>query len=577
MKLDRLFDKKTIDAETLCEERVERIKILPAIREIYKGVNIRWGIFAIGFVLMAASYLILALTAAFTAEIQLGMLTDMSKVVAMILMHIVAWLLALGGYLGTKAGLTAGRDVQDKLWQRILRLPLTDYAQESPERLISRVTSDVDLVVTPFTLLQASGVLIVVTLVGILGMPATHFAIRLTFFICIALILVYIFQICKVARKAALIMTNRLSKLAAFLSERLFNMRLIKGSCSEEQELAEANRIIDIQYETKRYNAFATLLTEAVTKLGTLSLLGATFLVGAILNAKQVEGISIESVYGFYTYGTMLVTVIATFAAFPVLLAALAGGADKFIRILKARPEDTATGQAIPTTQGDLRFEGATFAYREGDTVLSNITVTIPKGKVTALRGKNGSGKSTIIKLIDRMYPLSGGKLYFGEEDAENISLQSWRSRFGVVSQNASLMSGTIRENVCYGLDREVPQEELERVAALSNLDAVLKKLSEGWEAQVGTTGSHLSGGEQQRVAIARALVKNPDYLILDEATANLDAESAHAIISGLKELMRGRTTIMVAHNEDFLKTANHIIDLKYGKLVEENILSNPH
>lgn len=168
------------------------------------------------------------------------------------------------------------------------------------------------------------------------------------------------------------------------------------------------------------------------------------------------------------------------------------------------------------------------------------------------------------------------------EEKAGDISLQSWREQFAVVSQNALLFSGSLRANITYGLKEKPSEEEIKRIVSLSCLDSVVSSHAEGLDYEIGVKGCHLSGGEQERVAIARAMIKNPRYLILDEATANLDAKTEEEISKGLSNLMKGRTVIMVAHHYSLAKNADFVIVMDHGRVADsgtpkELLARNPY
>lgn len=563
--IERLFN-KSADAQTLLEETDKKSKLGKAMKEIYRGVKIQWGKFGLGFVANMISYLLLATTATTAANIQLGKITDYSETITFLVIHLVAWAIGLAVIFGTKSYLKVGRDVQEKLWKHIVRLPLKEYAKEDPNRLISRITVDADASTVPFILIQSTGMLLAIMGVGVLGMPSVDGTIKTVFFIGMIIVFLMIFGVCGIYRRASLITSNRVSKVTAFWSERLFNLRLIKASCAEKKQIEQADHLIEMRFEARCYSAFGSMLVEGIYYMAALVGLTAAFLVGAIL-MEQGANVDTDSVYTFYTYSTLVSLVISAFILFPVSFAGLGGTAERFVQVLKTPTEDVSQGGDLDPEIKDIRFENVSFGYDENDMVLRDINCVIPAGKVTALVGTNGSGKSTMIKLIDRLYPVNNGDLYFGQGKASDVSLKAWRKRFGVVSQNASLFAGSIRSNVCYGIDREITDEELESVAKLSGLDNVLARLPEGWDTDVGMAGCRLSGGEQQRVSIARALIKDPDYLILDEATANLDAESAHNLVGALKELMQGRTTIMVAHNEELIQAADHIIEVRQGRV----------
>ena len=250
----------------------------------------------------------------------------------------------------------------------------------------------------------------------------------------------------------------------------------------------------------------------------------------------------------------------------PSYFASAVGGSRKLATVFKMEEEDTETGRALSEAKGDIVLKDSSFSYGDHE-ALNDISVVIPYGKITAIIGPNGSGKSTLAKLIDRLYPANNGDILLGDENATDVSLKSWRQQFGIVSQSPSLFSGSIRDNICYGLEREVSQEELDRVVQLSGLEDIIAAHPEGLDYEIGLKGNRLSGGEQQRVAIARALLKNPQYLILDEATANLDVRTEAEVSDGLRELMKDRTVIIIAHDYQVVRDADQFIIMKEGTI----------
>ena len=207
-----------------------------------------------------------------------------------------------------------------------------------------------------------------------------------------------------------------------------------------------------------------------------------------------------------------------------------------------------------------------TFGYGQAD-VLHSVSCQIPKRKVTAVIGANGSGKTTLFKLIERLYDPRKGSIRFGEKDAAGYDLRSWRKVFGVVAQGSPLMEGTIRENICYGCERPVSEEELLKVAKKARVYDFVSQLPEGFDTLVAPGGVNFSGGQRQCIAIARAMMCSLDYLLLDEATSNLDAHSERAVLEALEELMRNRTTVIIAHSLSTIRKADHVIVLRDGQV----------
>ena len=215
---------------------------------------------------------------------------------------------------------------------------------------------------------------------------------------------------------------------------------------------------------------------------------------------------------------------------------------------------------------GELSFENVDFKY-DFMKILNDVTLYIPQGKVSAFVGPSGSGKSTIFNLIERMYDIESGDIKYNHRSIYDIPLSKWRNKIGYVMQSNSMMSGSIRDNILYGINRKVTDDELIEYAKLANCHEFIMQFDEGYDTMVGERGLKLSGGQRQRIDIARSFVKNPDILLLDEATANLDSESEVKIQEALETLMEGRTTVVIAHRLSTIKKAGQIIFIDKGQV----------
>ena len=188
-------------------------------------------------------------------------------------------------------------------------------------------------------------------------------------------------------------------------------------------------------------------------------------------------------------------------------------------------------------------------------------------GKVTAVIGGNGAGKSTLFKMLMRLYEPSSGEIRFAGDNIGGYELADWRRHFAVVSQGSPLIGGTVRENITYGLEREVSEEEIIAAAKSANCyDCIMAKPG-GFDEEVGLDGSSFSGGQGQCISIARAMLRNADYLLLDEATSNLDVMSEALVTEAMGKLMRGKTTVMIAHNYAATRSADYVVVMKDGEV----------
>lgn len=237
------------------------------------------------------------------------------------------------------------------------------------------------------------------------------------------------------------------------------------------------------------------------------------------------------------------------------------------IEILAEIEEDTVTGKQIENAHQPIRLEDVSFGYKQDQLILKNISATIEAGKVTAIVGPSGGGKTTLFKLLERFYDPTEGTIRLGDDPIDSYSLESWRQQIGYVSQESPLMSGTIRDNICYGLEREVTDAEIEKAAEMAYALNFIKELPDMIDTEVGERGIMLSGGQRQRIAIARALLRDPSILMLDEATSSLDSQSEKSVQQALDVLMAGRTTIVIAHRLSTVVDADQLLFIEQGEI----------
>jgi subfamily B ATP-binding cassette protein MsbA len=245
-------------------------------------------------------------------------------------------------------------------------------------------------------------------------------------------------------------------------------------------------------------------------------------------------------------------------------------GLDRIHEILNTAREDADDASRIPLREirGDVEFEGVWFEYTAGVPVLKAVTFQAPAGTTTALVGSSGSGKSTLISLVMAFNRPTQGVVRVDGRDLNTLRLTEYRRHLGVVLQDNFLFDGTVAENIRYGTPHAT-FADVQRVARVAHADEFIEKFEKGYETVVGERGVRLSGGQRQRVAIARAILADPRILLLDEATSSLDSESEMMIQDGLRSLRRGRTTFVIAHRLSTIRSADQILVLEGGEIVE--------
>ena len=230
--------------------------------------------------------------------------------------------------------------------------------------------------------------------------------------------------------------------------------------------------------------------------------------------------------------------------------------------------DDRKRTRVLDTITGDVEFQDVSFAYESGKEVVKSINFKAPAGSVTALVGTSGSGKTTIAGLAATFLNPDSGKILLDGNDLQTVTLESFRSKLGVVLQDDFLFEGTIRENILFPRP-EAAEEELLKAVKAAHVQEFSDRFELGLDTLIGERGVKLSGGQRQRIAIARAILADPRILILDEATSNLDTESETLIQASLKELMKGRTTFVIAHRLSTIRQADQILVIEQGKIVE--------
>jgi ATP-binding cassette subfamily B protein len=228
---------------------------------------------------------------------------------------------------------------------------------------------------------------------------------------------------------------------------------------------------------------------------------------------------------------------------------------------------DTPDAKELPPGPGQLRFEHVDFEYAPGRRVLEDVDLDVAAGRTVALIGHTGAGKTTLASLVPRFYDVAAGRVEIDGVDVRDVKLASLRREIGVISQDPFLFSTTVRENIAFGA-REATDEEVEHAARLAQAHEFIERLPQGYDTVIGERGITLSGGQRQRIAIARALVVDPRILILDDATASVDATTEAKIRLGLREAMEGRTTLIVAHRLSTIALADEIVVLEDGRVV---------
>ncbi len=301
-----------------------------------------------------------------------------------------------------------------------------------------------------------------------------------------------------------------------------------------------------------------TFVTEAV------GIVAAVLWGCALLRQGEID---LEAWLAFFLFVPMINTVLRQLSMMWGNIKELQGRAARMSAIMDAPQEELNETAISEITMGDIIFRNVVFGYDEEKKVLSDIDLIIPQGKATAIVGVSGSGKTTMLKLLEQLYTPDAGTITVGETALDQMNLKAWRSRVSYVTQDAMLFSGTVRESLTYGVDRTVTDGELEQVTKLAGIYDFIMEQPDGFETQIAIWGDAMSGGQRQRLVIARELLKDADILLLDEPTSALDAETAAEVSNTILSRFAGKTIVTVSHELSFIAGSDQIIVLNQGRV----------
>ena len=545
------------------------MKRIKRYQNIFRGVRIPWVMLAVLLILnIIESHVFLEQTT-LTADIidASQKAINANQLVRFIVVLLVNSALSISiNYINGWTDQKVCYGVRNKLWNKLMHLPTRYYDQESGDTLVSRVTTDSDHSATYFNIAIKFVSTVYASAIAVRQMY--RYSPQLTYYMLIAMpilltIAALVGKLSFTANKKAQV---AFADALGYLVERTRNLRLIKAARMEHAEQQAGKKWFDRQFQVSLLSTTVNSLTAALIPIfGGVGIV-VSFVMGGRLVQEGV--ITVGKLVGFYTLSGMLSAHMLTFLQLYTSLKEANGRLDKVAELLET-PDEKQEGIEFDVADADLVAENVSFSYSDAPT-LNGVNFRIPKGQITAIVGPNGAGKSTLFKLLERMYDPDSGMLRFGEEDIKKYDLSSWRGSFAIVSQDKPLLSGTVRENILYGVRRKVEEDELIRVAKLANIYDFVMATPGGFDAPVGMGGSNFSAGQRQCIAIARAMMRNPDYLLLDEATSNLDAKSEKMVSQALTNLMKGRTTVMIAHNYSATRDATHIVVMKDGKVEAE-------
>ncbi|GIO28319.1 ABC transporter ATP-binding protein [Ornithinibacillus bavariensis] len=458
--------------------------------------------------------------------------------------------------------------LRESMWSKLIRLPVRYFDKQTSGESVSRVVNDTGIVKDLITQHFPQFISGIITIIGaVIILLIMDWKMTLIMLIAVPFTMAIMIPLGSKMSKVSRGLQDETAAFSGTIQQTISEIRLMKASTAESVEKhkgrAGINRLFQFGLKEARITALIGPSMYTVMMIVVVVIIG----YGGI---RVAEGtMSTGSLVAFLLYLFQIIFPITSFAMFFTQLQKAKGATERIIDILHLPDENGQAGIEMDIANQPIFVSDISFAYEEGETVLQKISFNANPGEMIAFAGPSGGGKSTIFALIERYYEPSSGEIFVGDTPINKLSLASWRSQIGYVSQETAIMAGTIRENLTYGMPDadHIPDDQLWEVAKMAYADEFIKEFSKGLDTEVGERGVNLSGGQRQRINIARAFLRNPKILMMDEATASLDSQSEGIVQDALTRLMEGRTAFVIAHRLSTIVNADKIIFIENGEV----------
>ena len=477
-------------------------------------------------------------------------------------------------------------DVRGAIYRHLQRLSMRYYESRGTGHIMARVLYDVDAVQAVLSSVLVDMVSNLITI--IVALLILFFSdVRLAL-ISVAFLPLYIanfFLVRRQIRRAAAEVRDQYSEVYATLHESIAGVKIVKSFVRERHEARrftrELREQVGLQMRGARWNTMLGVGAGLITGAANVVVLYIGGRMVLMAHHPAPGALTWGDLIAFRTYQSMLFGPVIALVTINQTITWVMAAVERIMDTLDTVPEikDAPNARSPARIEGKLEFRNVDFAYEPGKAVLEDVSFVAEPGKTIALVGPSGGGKSTLVNLIPRFYDPLNGEILVDDVDLRDLRVSTLRRSIGMVLQETFLFGGTLRENIKYGKP-EATDEEIIQAAIAANAHDFIMEFPDGYETEVGERGVRLSGGQRQRISIARAILRNPRILILDEATSALDSESEHLIQMALAELMKGRTSFVIAHRLSTVMNADLILVIDEGRIVErgkhEELASKP-
>ena len=463
------------------------------------------------------------------------------------------------------------RDVRSRLFSHLLTLEMDFFQRTRAGQLISAMITEVDqtkTVITASLLSLFQNLVVVVTTLFILSQISMRLTLLTLAFV--PLLVLGLQILLRRLRSHAQARARERGEITATITERLGAIRLIRAYGEEERESsrfhAQAERYRKRVIRTQRFSSLTSPLTEIFSGFLVILIIWAGTKPGLV---GLHSALAPEAIIVFLMAALKLSSPLKTIASFPASMAITLASAERVFDLLDQPPAELeAPGEETARFEREIAFDNVSFRYGKGDLVLTEVSFRMSRGKVVALVGPSGAGKTTAADLLPRFHDPTSGQILMDGVPLTKLTRRSLRALMGVVSQETVLLNDTVLANIAYG-SPGATREQVEDAAQAANASSFIAALPHGYDTMLGERGTRLSGGQRQRIAIARALLRDPPILILDEATSALDTESERLVQQAIERLMHHRTVLVIAHRLATVRNADEIVVLEAGRVVQ--------
>ncbi|MFT0802787.1 ABC transporter ATP-binding protein [Bacillus swezeyi] len=471
-------------------------------------------------------------------------------------------------YFLSYAGQKVVASLRERIWFKLLRLPVRYFDEKKSGETVSRVVNDTGIVENLISNNFPQFISGMITIIGsVIILLIMDWKMTLLMLIAVPITTLIMIPLGMKMHSISKTMQDETAAFTGNTQQTLSEIRLMKASNAEHTEkmkgLSGISKLFEYGLKEARIFALVSPFMHLVIMIVIVAIIG----YGGI---RVSEGtMSAGSLIAFLLYLFQIIFPITSFTMFFTQLQKAKGATERIVEILNTEEEEGRKGIEIDITDKPIQVDNVSFSYSHDNPVLHNVSFVVEPGQMIAFAGPSGGGKTTMFGLLDRFYEPSSGVIKIGEIPIKELSMKSWRSQIGYVSQDSPMMAGTIRENLCYGLDHadKIDDQKLWEVAKMAFADGFIKQFPDKLDTEVGERGVKLSGGQRQRIAIARAFLRDPKILMMDEATASLDSQSEGIVQQALTRLMEGRTTFVIAHRLSTIVNADQIIFIEKGKI----------